>query len=250
MNKQKGSILKLFLLLAAGLAAASAWFKLSYYDVSLSTAYFMFVVGLVSLTIFYIAMYSWLPFTRRAWGAFLAGALWLLVYFATARTLISWDLISLFGITIGGITFAILLLVVTSLVDCVIVAGTSWVIQKWKTCAPATLSLVLGIFALLILLLFESTGTTARHTHIEMLPYPIAGFVLGVVAPFCIGSGKDMRAGRVLVALGLILNGIIIFGLVANWWSEYTIASLIRRLIWFYFLKLKEAGTNLVGRRY
>lgn len=210
VNKVNNSILKMFLLLMAGVAVTSVWFGL-YYDIPIASTCIGFCFAVICVTPFYIAMYYCLQFARKGWGAFLVGALWYPLNYISFMAWIYTSSVLFFYFHIALITF----------IDCLIVAAMLWVIQKWKVCTAAVASLVLGIFVLAILLLHEFTGTTARHTYIEVLPFTMLGLILGIVAPLRIKKNKQWLSGYVPAVFGIIINGLLVFCLVANCWYEH-----------------------------
>ncbi len=102
--------------------------------------------------------------------------------------------------------------------------------QKPRTCGLAIASLVLGIFALVLLLLQDlSIRRCPPSTPTEFLVLAIPGLVLGIAALFKINKSKRRLTGGVSAIFGIIINGFLIFGLVYGFRYDYTRREFYRR---------------------
>jgi hypothetical protein len=233
MQETKNSVLTRFPLIAAGLAAGWIWYAISYYHTpgapigeSLNFVFISVVAAMLFIIPCYTAMYCLLPFARKGWGAFLAGVLWPALCSANPFMWIMPD-------TPPPVAYLLYYLfgpILTSAGTCLTVAGMLWLVEKRRTCASAAISLVLGVFALGLLIVLGFTGTTARHTHIELIPLPLLGLALGAIAPLQIRKAKGQRTGYALAVSGIIINTLLCVGLAADYWSEYRWRTLGPRL--------------------
>lgn len=89
---------------------------------------------------------------------------------------------------------------------------------KPQTCGPATASLVLGIFGLVMLGIIHNP---AVPPPVVISVFPIFGLVLGIVALAKIKMSRGMLIGSASAVFGIIINGFLIFGLVYGSWDYH-----------------------------
>jgi len=233
MQETKNSFLTRFPLIVAGLAAGWIWYSISYYHTpgapmaeSLNFVFISLVAAMLFIIPCYMAMYCLLPFARKLWGAFLVGLLWPALYSANPFMWMMPDT----SVPVAYLLYYLFGPILTSAGTCLTVAGILWLVETRRACASAAISAVLGIFALGLLMVLGLTGTTARHTHIELIPLPLLGLALGAIAPLQIKRAKGRRTGYALAVSGIIINTLLGAGLAADYWSEYRWRTLGPRL--------------------